>query len=251
MSPISIEDPAALATIALALFLGGVLKGAIGMGSPVLAIPVMASFFDVRLAVVIMVVPNLMTNLWQLWTYRAHRLSGAFPYVFAGAGMVGTFLGTVVLVLVSQAFLKLLVAGAVIVYVGLRLARPDFALGDRAARALAIPMGAIAGALQGAAGLSAPVSVSFLNAMRLGREVFIVTISLLFVGMSLVQIPMLTALGLMTAETALLGAAALSPLLAGMPVGGFLAARLSPERFDRIVIVVLVGLALKLVIDVI
>lgn len=58
-----------------ALALGETLKGATGMGAPLIAIPVMTALFDVRLAVVVMLLPSLYTNLWQLWIFRAHRPS--------------------------------------------------------------------------------------------------------------------------------------------------------------------------------
>ena len=51
------------AAIFLAFALGGILKGATGAGTPVIAIPVLTIFFDVQLAVIIMVMPNLISNL--------------------------------------------------------------------------------------------------------------------------------------------------------------------------------------------
>ena len=62
-----------------ALALGGTLKGATGMGAPLIAIPVMTALFDVRLAVVVMLLPSLYTNLWQLWIFRAHH-PGPLPW---------------------------------------------------------------------------------------------------------------------------------------------------------------------------
>ena len=52
-------DPPALLAICVALSLGGLLKGATGMGTPVVAVPVMAAFVDVKLAVIIMVIPKM------------------------------------------------------------------------------------------------------------------------------------------------------------------------------------------------
>jgi len=75
---ISFDLRAHLAAFA-ALALGGTLKGATGMGAPLTAIPVMTALFDVRLAVVVMLLPNLYTTLWQLWIFRAHR-PGPLPW---------------------------------------------------------------------------------------------------------------------------------------------------------------------------
>ena len=59
-----------LAALFLAFALGGIVKGATGAGAPVVAIPVIAIFFDVQLAVIIMAVPNLISNLLQIIHYR-------------------------------------------------------------------------------------------------------------------------------------------------------------------------------------
>lgn len=244
-----LDDPIAIAIICFALFAGGVLKGAIGMGAPVVAVPVMVSFIDVRVAVALMVFPNMITNLWQLWAYRAHRLPGSLPMVFAIAGAVGAAIGSLILTSVSANSLKILVAVAVMLYVALRLLRPNFALSIANAKRLAAPIGIIAGILQGAAGVSAPVSASFVSALRLSREIFIVTISLFFVAMTIVQIPLLSAMNVMTPQVIVLSLAALAPLLIGMPIGGQLAKLLSPKLFDRIILGVLTLLALKLIFD--
>ena len=50
--------------------MGGILKGATGVGAPLIAVPVMTSFVDIRFAVAVFVVPNLVTNLIQSIIYR-------------------------------------------------------------------------------------------------------------------------------------------------------------------------------------
>lgn len=246
---LTINDPFSIVAIAVALVLGGMLKGALGMGSPIIAVPVMASIIDVQFAVALMVLPNLSTNVWQLWSYRRGRMAGRFPWLFALGGGIGVALGTVMLVQFAPETLKLIVAASVLLYVGLRLSRPDLTISQAMSVRLAAPLGTLAGLLQGAAGISAPISVSFLNAMKLSREVFIPTISLFFAVMTAVQIPLLAAVGVMTPEVVLLGAAALAPLFLGMPIGAWAARSISPKAFDRVILVVLVLLALKLFYD--
>ena len=240
-------DPVALVAILAALALGGMVKGATGAGAPVVAVPVMAAFFDVRLAVIIMATPNLVTNLWQLRTFRAHHLPGGFALWFAVAGGLGALVGTFLLASLPTRALMLMVALAVVAYVGLRLARPNFQLSETVAKNSVLPAGFSAGILQGAAGISAPISVSFLNAMRLERPAFIATISAFFVAMSLVQIPAMFAFGMLNAERLAMSAAALIPLLLFMPVGTWLARRMSAQTFDRLTLVLLSALAVRLI----
>ena len=234
---------------AVSLALGGVIKGATGAGAPILAIPLLALFFDVPLAVAVMTLPNLMSNAWQGWRFRAHRAGPALTWGFAGAGAVGAGAGSVMLVSLSADLLQLGVAAAVGLYIAFRLARPDWALALPLAARLAAPVGFAGGVLQGAAGLSAPISITFLNAIRLPRPTFIATISVFFFGMSLVQIPLLTAFGVLTPERLVMSAAAIVPLVAAMPLGAALARRFSAQVFDRVILVMLALLALRLGLD--
>jgi uncharacterized membrane protein YfcA len=242
-------DLATIAVIFAALALGGLMKGATGAGAPVIAVPVMAAFFDVRFAVVIMAAPSLVMNIWQLWHFRNSHLPDRFPLRLGLAGAAGTVAGTALLATLPVEALSLVIAGTIVAYIALRLARPGFRVPWDVARRAVLPVGALAGVLQGAAGLSAPVSVGFLNAMRLERAAFIATISALFAAMGMAQLPALAGFGLLTPHLLALSAAALIPLVAFMPVGSWLARRISPRSFDRLVLALLTVLALRLVYD--
>ncbi|WP_274425742.1 sulfite exporter TauE/SafE family protein [Chelativorans sp. YIM 93263] len=238
-----------LAIIFACLAAGGIIKGATGAGAPLLAVPALAMIFNVKFAVVVMLMPNLLTNVWQGWHYRDHRLPAAFVWSFAGAGAAGVLVGTVILAYFSQELLSMIVAGAVFVYIILRFARPDWKIAYTLARKLSLPAGLTAGVLQGASGISAPVSISFLNAMKLERPVFISTISVFFASMTVLQGAALGYLGIFHVRDAIISLAAVIPILAFMPAGAALARRMSKETFDRAVLVLLGILALKLVYD--
>lgn len=242
-------DPAQIAVAFLCLAVGGILKGATGAGAPVLVVPALTMMFDVRFAVVVMLMPNLITNLWQTWRFRHKRLPTGFNVRFAGSGAIGVIIGTLILANLSPEVLSLVVAFAVFAYIGFRFARPDWVIPFARARTLSIPAGLVAGMLQGASGLSAPVSLSFLNAMRLERPYFISTASIFFVSITVLQIPTLDTLGLLTWDRLLVSFAALVPILAFMPVGARIARRFSKDVFDRVILVLLACLAVKLVFD--
>jgi len=238
-----------LLVVAVCLAAGGILKGATGAGAPILAVPALAAMFDVKFAVVVMVFPNLLTNLWQAWRFRDARPRGAFVWTFAGAGAAGVTLGTLILALLEQETLSLIVACAVLGYVAFRLARPDWRIPLDLGKRLGLPAGFSAGMLQGASGISAPISISFLNALGLERQTFIATISIFFAVMSAGQIPALSTLGIITPHNLLLSLSALAPILAFMPVGSKIAERCPPKIFDRIILVLLALVAAKLLFD--
>ena len=111
------------------------------------------------------------------------------------------------------------------------------------------PVGFVAGILQGASGVSAPVSVTFLSIVRLDRETFIVTIAVFFIAMGVVQAPTLMAMGLLDWRTGGLSLLAVLPLLAGMPLGEAIIRRVSRQWFDRLIMLVLAVMAVMLVVS--
>ena len=108
-------------------------------------------------------------------------------------------------------------------------------------------MGIGGGILQGAAGISAPIAVSFLNAMRLERPVFIVTVSTFFSAMSVGQLPALYAYGLLNAQLLALSAVSLIPMLGALPLGAYIAKRMSPRVFDLTILALLTVLGFRLI----
>ena len=235
--------------VVLCLAVGGVLKGATGAGAPILAVPALTAMFDVRFAIAVMCMPNLLTNAWQAWRFREHLPPPRFTVLLVGGGMLGVCVGTWVLSIVPVDKLSLLVALAVAFYVVMRTAKPHWKIGMEQATRLALPAGLAAGFLQGTAGLSAPISLTFLNAIRPERPTFVAVISLFFTAFGAVQILALLASGLLTRTDFVYSILALGPIWAAMPLGVFLARHLSPAAFDRFILIILSVLALKLLVD--
>jgi len=233
--------------IAMAFAIGGILKGATGAGAPVVAVPVLALFYNVQFAVALFIVPNFVTNLIQLIQYGKSDNKTKFSWAFAIAGFVGAGLGTVLLALLSSDMLLLTVALVVLIYISFRLAHPHWQLDMTWANRLVVPMGALGGILQGAAGISAPISITFLNSIRLDRPQFIATISLFFFGVGFFQLPLQIWYGIMDWERFVQSCIAVLPLTVFMPVGAIIGRRLSPAVFDRIILVLLASLSARMI----
>lgn len=169
---------------------------------------------------------------------------------FALGGAAGVAVGTYGLTQVPQDGLSLIVAAAVLVYVAIRLANPSLTLPYLLGRRLVLPVGITAGVLQGATGMSAPISVTFLNALRLERRVFIGTIAVFFTALTAMQIPALVLAGILTPERASVSLIALAIVLAFMPVGAYLAKQLSHRFFHYVTLGLLVVLAGKICVGV-
>lgn len=240
-------DAESLVLVFLAFAAGGIVKGATGAGAPLFAVPVMAALRDVPFAVAVFVLPNIVPNLWQFWLYRAEVSDRRFTWTFAIGGGIGAGLGTIALAGLDAHLLELGTGLTLVAYVVFRLTRPAWRLARPAAGRLAGPMGVLAGGFQGATGLSAPVSLTFLNAVGMARKEFAATASLFFIALGVVQLPAQTAYGIMTPDRFGYGLLALIPMLSFMPVGAWIGERLPPRVFDRLILVLLAVLAARLV----
>ena len=242
-----VSDPVIIVAIFIAFALGGILKGATGAGAPIVTIPVMAAFYDVRIAVIIMVIPNLLTNIGQLYQFRKTILPRFFTISFALGGGIGAFLGTILLVNLPIKILTLSVASIVIIYILLKLIVPSWKLNYIKAKKLVFLMGAGGGILQGSAGLSAPISITFLNSMKLERNQFIPTISVYFGVMSLFQMPTLYFYDFLNLETIIMSCISTIVLMAFMPFGSWIAKSVSKDSFDKITLILLGFIALRII----
>jgi len=232
---------------ALAVFLGGFLKGATGAGAPVVGIPILTALFGIQFAVAVFSVLNLMSNFWHAYAYRTHRPSNRFVLRFALTGALGALIGSFFLVWLPTDALMAFLALIVFSYVALRFAKPGWKLARERGDQLVSYVGLSGGLMQGAGGISAPVSVTFLNAMQLSRPEFIGTISIFFCAMSLVQIPSLAGLGILDRERFVVSVIATVPLFAGIWLGERAARHLSKAWFDRAILMLLVVIAIRLI----
>ena len=237
--------------VAIGLGIAGLVKGVTGMGLPLIGVTLLATFFTVPHAIAILVVPTLVTNIWQLWSFRHSWRRGRMPFLLPMLifGAAGICVGTWLLVKIDDQVLKIALAIMLLAYIALRLTRPSFSIGERVGRLLSAPIGFAAGVIAGATGVSAPIGVTFIHAMRFERTAHVFAVSALFTMFVLAQIPALMVAGVLTPGRWLESVFALLPVAVAMPAGNWIGERVNQTTFDRVIIVLLVVTAVRLIID--
>ena len=238
-----------VAIVVGAMLLGAFVKGAVGTGLPTVAIPVMAGFIGVEEAVVIMAIPTVLTNSWLLWAHRGYvGQSRDLPSLMA-FGIAGALAGAWVLSAVEPVLLMFALAAVVVAYVGLFVFRPQLEISARRSRLLSPPMGAASGALQGATGISGPLLTTYAHALRLPRRAFLFQLAAQIEVFAIAQVGAFVVLGMYSTELLLSSLLAIVPAAVALPLGMRLSARLPLAAFERLVLVLLVAMAAKLVFD--
>lgn len=238
-----------LAIIVTAISVGAFVKGATGGGLPQVAIPVMAPFIGVEHAVVIMAIPGIVSNAWLVWTHRHEaRHTRDLPSLLV-TSVVGAVIGTVALKSLDGHVLSGVLAAVIVCYIAVALAHPGFRFPPRFTRLASPPVGLAAGGLQGSTGISGPLLTTYLHGYQLRPRAFVFSLATLFFVGAVVQALTLAAVGLYTGNRLAESLWTLVPIAVFLPLGSAAAKRLSPETFQRIVLVLVAASAVSLVHD--
>jgi len=246
---LSLSSWGLLAPAILAIAIGGTAKGITGVGLPILAVPVLASFTSVEEAVVLMVLPGLAANGWLVGTHRKWavlRNHGGFLL----AGLAGGVLGTWLLSVVGDRWLKLMLAIWLGVYLIQYFSERSYERYFSGRGGLGPILGMTAGTIQGASGISAPIVAPYFHANGLVREAYAFATAFTFLLFAGAQIAAMNKMDLLTAERLMVGLIIVVPTLLFTQLGIRLAHRISEQTFHRILLALFVAMELKLVIDI-
>lgn len=226
--------------VALVAFaLAGAVKGLVGMGLPLTAISIMVSVVSPREAIPLIVVPVIVTNLWQVVQGGALRGVVARFWAMNVAACAGIWIGTVALFAVDPALLAAGLGGVVAIYSLINLLAVRLRLPAAAERRWGPAVGLLSGFLTGTTGSVGIPLVVFFQAIGFDRDTYLRAISLVFLVSGLFLGAALIGRGAFGWTQAAASTAVLAPSLAGMWLGQRLSARLSQERFRTCVYLIL------------
>lgn len=221
-----------------------------GLGLPLIAVPVIATFTSVEEAVVLMIIPTLGSNLWLVAAHRrfAGLVHAHLPFLIAG--FLGGIVGTFALAAIDDRWLKLALAAWLALYL------LQFAFGNflrsvfQAKGAAAAAVGFSGGAIQGATGVSAHIVAPYFHGRKEPAESYAFLIACAFLTFSSAQLMTATGSQLFSPERLILGTVALVPTLIFTRVGIRLAGRISRQAFQKLLIALFVLMEIKLLADV-
>ena len=166
--------------VGVALLLAAFVKGTTGFGFPLIATPMVALLLDIRTAIAILVIPNMVMDIGQIFR-------GGFPGEILRRfsrllvlTAVGVFFGTKVLVMLPLWILNLSLAAMVFIFVATDLLRLDFRISPRTERVMSPVLGLAAGFLNGMTNAAGPPLAIYLYGLRLPKTEFVRSIATIF-----------------------------------------------------------------------
>lgn len=232
------------------MIFAGLVHGALGLGFPMVATPLIALFVDVRIAIVITLLPTAVVNLASVAVHNNFQTVVARYSPLALSTMLGSVIGSAVLAVTGADIFRLLLALLILVFLWTQYQRK---LPNQWLQVNRIVLLILVGLLAGFAGGTTNVMVAILLIYFLSAEVaraeMVTAMNLCFLIGKVSQIIVFLVIGLISLplllKTAPLAAVGLGSLLVGQRIGN----RIPQERYKRWLRYLLAVIAIILIVQ--
>lgn len=230
-----------LAWCAFAMACGGFIKGVLGIGTPLLTVPMMALVLPVHHAVIIMAIPVVVANLWQVYDAEKPVQTVKRFWPALAALLAGTWIGVKILTGIDEKTLLIVVGILVICFTVIQGSSRRIQIPSHLER----PAGAVfcgsAGIIGGLSSMFGPMLILYLVSLAtLDKNRFVNTISFLYIGAVVPWVVILAITGALNARLAMLSALSVVPLVVGLAAGRMIRKRVEETIFHRLILGVLI-----------
>lgn len=223
-----------VALVTSTFLLAGVVKGVIGMALPTVSLGVLAAVLGLKEAILLMLVPSIVTNIWQGITGGCFVLLLKRLWLLLSAMLVGIWFAAEALAMPDTSILEILLGITLIVYGGFGLTAPQLPAVNKREFWVSPMIGIATGVLAGLTGSTVLPVVPYLQTLKISRGEFIQAMGICFsvaalgIGFSLGVRDMLRL------DLGVLSVIGVLPALIGMAMGKAIRDRLSEQRFKQI-----------------
>lgn len=232
--------------VGVALLFAAYVKGATGLGFPLIATPTVALLLDIRVAVTILILPNLLMDVTQVFRDGfPHTILRRFKSM-VGLTIIGVFLGTMVLVMLPLWALNLALGIMVLVFVASNLMKFEFTITPAAEKILSPFFGFVSGFLNGMTNAAGPTLAIYFYSLKLEKRDFVKSIATIFVITKASQLVAVSTWNLFNWETITLSIQVLLFTLLGFFAGLKTQDRVNQKTFNRglLVLLTIIGVIL-------
>ena len=239
--------PEIIALVLVTFFVGGLVKGALGLGLPVVVLASLALVIPLGDALAIFLIPGVVSNIWQATNgpWLRPLLARMWPFLLASA--IGIFVGVSILAGSRSDSLALLLGGLLILSSVYSLTLPRLPEPGPHERWMAPLAGGTGGVLCGMTGIFIVPGILFLETLRMPRDQFVQALGITFVTLTVSLSLSMTTNALVTVEHAILSALGLGPVFAGLWAGRRIRHRISEEGFRKLFFIALIFVGIYMI----
>ncbi|NQV82950.1 MAG: sulfite exporter TauE/SafE family protein [Rhodospirillales bacterium] len=237
-----------VAILTASLVVGGVVKGVVALGLPMVSIAILLNFFPPLTVLGILVMPIIVTNLWQ--TVRLGNLQEPlrrfWPMIITG--LVFLFIGAELIVGMDTGVLFGMLGACVAAFSAISLAHPNMPALQPKTEKWAGPLaGAMGGLLGGISTIWGPPMTMYFVMLKLPKDVFVRSVGMAWFAFS---VPLAVAYwrnGIFSGDVVYLSLYACIPGMIGICIGEAIRERINQDTFRKVMLVMLLLVGLNLI----
>ena len=234
-------------TIGIAFFVGGVVKGVVGMGLPLTAISLMTIVIELELAIPLLVIPIIATNLLQA-IQGGNFLS--LIKKFWGmllAAVIGIFIGAYALYRLDPKYLLIGLGIIVCIYSINNLFTIRLSISEKSIPFVAPFVGLLSGFLAGTTGaVGIPVAIYY-QMLKMKKNIFVQAVGIQFLFTGIILTFALFREGGLQEDILIASFLALIPTAIGMWFGWIIRNKVSEDKFRNWLYIILLLIGLNLI----
>lgn len=217
---------------------GGLFKGIVSLGLPLILLPLLLLVVDIRTAVALMMVPLIVSNLVQ--AIEGEGFAAIVKRFWAPLILIaaGTIVGTILFAVLDRHVLQLTIGILAILFATASLVQPGLSVPAHGEGWLGPLVGLASGVIGGMSTFFGPILTIYLVGLHLPRDTFVKTVALFYFVASMALLIGGASQG--TTDTMLIAASALAmiPTYAGMVIGRSVRQHINPDQFRNLVLAV-------------
>lgn len=240
-----IHDPFRLLLASVIVAGAAAVKGTIGFGFPLIAIPLLSTILGPHVAVPVVAIPTLLSNVFLVTRGGFSRATAPLAMVLVGL-VLGTPVGAMLITALDPRALSVLIGAVALLYALAAALRLTVRVPPAAGMPAAPVVGLLAGLMGGLTGITSPLLASYLHLLRIEKREFVFWITVMFFVGNVVQVGSYARLGFYTGPVLRISLLACLPMVVGTAAGIAMQDRLQPEAFSRVVLAIVFLASLNL-----
>ena len=240
------NDPTIVIVIILAVMAGGLIKGTIGFGMPMVALPLIAFAVPVTTAMILLCAPIFLTNFLQIKFKQgisSYRFLPMFLFLVVGLIIGARLILEINLNTITQIIAILIIFAAVINCFGFKI---NHNINKKRERIITSFIGFGSGILGGLSTVYGPPMLAYLVAVDLPKEKFVRTVSTMYFIGSFPLYGSLIYYGFATKQDLIMSLLLIAPALIAQQIGTKIRDKINQKQFRNCILVTLVILGIML-----
>lgn len=236
-----------LIIFSLIIFVSSLVHGSIGFGFPMIATPLLAMVTDMKTAILYIAIPTLLINIISIYSEGNFLQAVKRFYPLALMGMIGSAIGTQILIYSSTDFFKLLLALSIFLYLFIQKFKIQMNWIDKKKRLSTVIFGLIAGLIGGLTNVMASILIIYSLESKHTKKEIIQSTNLCFLFGKIIQIILFTMHDSFNQELLVVSFSSLIIVAIAMFIGLMIKNKIPQEIYRKVIKVVLFLIASFLV----